>query len=110
MNTLELAIIAIVVFIVGAIGFYVVCESKVKNQMAIAGWDVNDIQVFLDKTGSSWFDFRDSDGLKKQYQIFSHGQSSSFIDEAIAKKRADEAQATANMAVGLSAASMANRR
>ena len=56
---------------------------------------------------SNMTEFKNSKGLRKQYELFANGESSDFIKQARAEKQADEAESAANTALAVSTASMA---
>lgn len=79
-------------------------EIAVRTEMASHGFDCNDVDVFLGRIGADWYDFKKSQGLQKQYEVFRRGESSDFTRQAMAKKDADSARtsaAAAGLATGI---------
>lgn len=82
-------------------------NDPIRMELSHAGYDVPDVEVFLGRIGSNLTEFKNSGGLRKQYELFANGESSDFIKQARAEKQAEEAESTANTALTVSAASMA---
>ena len=80
--------------IVGVIiyGISEAIESPKRGGMIISmGYDIKDVDVFLDSIGQNRQSFLDSKGLQKQYKIFADGKSSEFIESAKSKHKSDQA-------------------
>lgn len=105
--------ILVLTVIAAACALVVISIATVKDhrrcvaELPRLGYDVADVGVFLKGTDYSCGDFIGSRGLRAQYELFRDGKVSGFMEQARAKKSADDAQATANMAMGMSAASIA---
>jgi hypothetical protein len=68
-------------------------QERYKTIKALGYSDMDDIQVFCNLLDLDLDDFIASKGVRKQYEIFSEGKTSDFMEAAIAKKKADEAEA-----------------
>jgi hypothetical protein len=64
--------------------------------------DLDDIKVFLERIDSDYSDFIKSKGIRKQYEVFSEGKTSNFIETAQASKKASDAESS-GMTTGLAA-------
>lgn len=82
-------------------------ESRCRVYLSEQGFDIKDVKVFLDSFDYSASDFLNSQGLRKQYESWKRGDNMMEARVAVqAKKAAEQARSSANVAVGVSAASM----
>lgn len=70
-------------------------------QIDSMGYKSSEVRIFCRRIDASLEDFISSDGLKKQYEIFSSGGTSDFIKTAESNKKSKEARAQ-GQAVGMS--------
>lgn len=86
-------------------------QEQCKNIRKFGYQDIDDIQVFLNRIDADLDDFIHSKGLRKQYEIFSKGETSNFINKAEAQKKSDDAEAIGNasgLATGIVVGSVIN--
>lgn len=82
--------------------------EKIESEIAGMGYQVDDVGVFLKGTDFNLKDFTKSEGLRKQYERFLSGESSSYMDNARADKKASDAESSARTAQFLAGASLAS--
>jgi len=75
-----------------------------EQEISRMGYDTKDVYVFLEYTGAYGSDFINSQGLRKQYELFRDGGSTSFIQAARNHKEVENARAhgqITGMALGM---------
>ena len=80
-------------------------ESRIKSALHSSGYDVADVNVFLNGIGSNWFEFESSASLRKQYDKFTLGETSEWTEDAKAEKAKQDAHSSGfvtGAAVGVS--------
>ena len=92
------------IFVIAIVLFFVTVFVSIKitdyfrnpmlKEISSMGYDVKDVRIFLRRIDGSLEDFISSKGLRLQYEAFSRGESTAFINKAEDLKK--EKEATAN--------------
>lgn len=102
-TSIELMICIAITGVLAAVAIELVANGGYKDKVKMKGYDAQEVHVFLKGTDYTYKDFYESKGLQKQFEAFKDGNiDPNFMNSARAKRRADEAQGSANAAMALS--------
>ena len=104
----------VVICVIGAFGFCIFDVAKraqvtrATNEYTVSqmNYSVVDVEIFLRGTDYSLSDFINSPSLRKQYDSFSQGNKSDFIEQARAHRQAQQAKSSADTATAMAGAAM----
>lgn len=97
----SLLILMIAILILGGLaGIYVYNKNTALSTITKIGYDAKDVEIFCRYIGISLEDFIDSEGIKKQYELFRQGYITEYMRQARENKM-KEGGKTTGIAIGV---------